>query len=96
MQGLNQAQRLRQLQQAAAAADVTVVRSAQQLWDAVAEGTPHIEIREHLDITDLRDPTAAKHSSLPVQNLGRIQSIRVRPPSLRRTPPHVQRLHAYA
>ena len=36
---------------------MTVVETAQELQDAVADGLPHIEIRAHLDLTTLSTVT---------------------------------------
>lgn len=41
----------RELQQQAGQAELTIVKSAQQLIDAVDAGALHIEIRDHLDLT---------------------------------------------
>eukprot|EP00892_Ulva_mutabilis_P005985 jgi/Ulvmu1/3759/UM175_0006.1 len=69
---------LRRLQQAADTVEVAVVETAEDLWEAVAKGAPHIELRQHLDITSLRDPDSEKHSSLPVAKLPQVKSIRGR------------------
>ena len=44
---------LRQLQQSAAAAEVAVVTTPLELLTAIATGHSHLEIRDHMDFTDL-------------------------------------------
>lgn len=84
---------LRRLQQGAGAggdgASVTVVATAQQLQGAVGRGEPHIEIRQHLDLSELTpvEPggaaAAAGFESLALGVLpASVKSIRVRTPSM--------------
>lgn len=69
-------------------ADVTAVRTAQELVKAVEAGAAHIEIQEHLDLTGISpmgnlDPGPVLLGELPLS----VQSIRVCLPDLK----HVKR-----